>query len=253
MLAHILNAAKKGNDKGWFKAIEAPDTLMGPLECAPIRVDGLLWREGLYDVFRPKSEIARPCMFKPSGWAKGWLSFKEYFHAFDLPLVLEKPLAKSPSARKALMLMMSLVVVSAIFEIIWSSKSGGVEVAAEAVEHSIARALPNEMKDKGGGEEWTEHRDSENHQQKANDHTNQAPNLICKDSPSVVDLPLGNAGLRLSATPAASHMKEVAEEVESAHKSRLDRIKREHNLAKAVKSNNAEVPVHIWDEAICGA
>jgi hypothetical protein len=151
------------------------------------------------------------------------------------------------------MLTMSSIVVSAIFEIIWSSKSGGLKVAAEAVEHSIARALPNEMKDKEGGEELTEHRGSENHQQKANDRTNQAPNLKCKDSPSVVDLPSGTAGLRLSATLAASHTEEVAEEVESVHKSRLDRIKREPDLAKAVKSDNAEVPVHIWDEAICGA
>jgi hypothetical protein len=109
------------------------------------------------------------------------------------------------------------------------------------------------MKDEGGGEEWTEHRGSENHQQKANDRTTQAPNLKCKDSPYVVDLPLGNAGLRPSATTAASHMEEVAEEVESVHKSRLDRIKKEHDLAKAVKSNDAEVPAHIWDEAICGA
>ena len=148
-MAHILNAAKKGNDKGWFKAIEALDTLMGPLEHAPIRVDGLLWREALYDVFRPESEIACPCVFKPSGWAKGRLSLKEYFRTFDLPLVLDKPLATNPSARKALMLTMSLVVVSATFEIIWSSKSGGLEVAAEAMEHSIARALPDEMKEEG--------------------------------------------------------------------------------------------------------
>ena len=116
------------------------------------------------------------------------------------------------------MLTMSLVVVSAIFEIIWSSKSRGLEVAAEAVEHSIVRALPNEMKDEGGGEEWTEHRGSENHQQKTNDRTTRAPNSKCKDSPSIVDLPSGNAGLRPSVTPAASHMEEVAEDVESVHK-----------------------------------
>jgi hypothetical protein len=40
-------------------------------------------------------------------------------------------------------------------------------------------------------------------------------------------------------------MEEAAEEVESVHKSQLDRIKREHDLSKAVKSNNAAVPVNI--------
>jgi hypothetical protein len=33
---------------------------------------------------------------------------------------------------------------------------------------------------------------------------------------------------------------------------RLERLKREHNLAKAVKSDDAEVPIYIWDNAICG-
>jgi hypothetical protein len=33
---------------------------------------------------------------------------------------------------------------------------------------------------------------------------------------------------------------------------RLKRLKQEHNLAKAVKSDNVEVPIHIWDNAICG-
>ncbi len=28
-------------------------------------------------------------------------------------------------------------------------------------------------------------------------------------------------------------------------------MKREHDLAKAVKSDDAEVPVHIWNNAIC--
>jgi hypothetical protein len=28
-------------------------------------------------------------------------------------------------------------------------------------------------------------------------------------------------------------------------------LKQEHDLAKAVKSDNAEVPVHIWNNGIC--
>jgi hypothetical protein len=57
-LVHILNAAKKGDDKGRFKAIEAPDTLAGPLERAQIRVNGFLRQEGLYDVFRLRARLS---------------------------------------------------------------------------------------------------------------------------------------------------------------------------------------------------
>jgi hypothetical protein len=31
----------------------------------------------------------------------------------------------------------------------------------------------------------------------------------------------------------------------------FNRLKRETNLAKAVKSNNTKVPIHIWDAAGC--
>jgi hypothetical protein len=31
----------------------------------------------------------------------------------------------------------------------------------------------------------------------------------------------------------------------------LERLKQKHDLAKAIKSDDAEVPVHIWDNAIC--
>ena len=251
-LAHVLSAAEKGDDKDRFWKLPAPDTIIGPCERAPIRVDGLLRREGLYNIFHPECEIARPCVFKASGWANGRLSLKEFCRAFDLPLMLDSPLADSVSARRLVARSSTPVVVAAIFDIIWSSRTGGVEAAAWAVERSGTRTLPNEGKEKQTGEEWSEHRSSEDQQQKAKDCNNQSPSPKCKDNPSGVTPPLGNAGLRLSATPAADHMDEVAEEVEPVHKARLDRIKREHDLAKAVKSDDAEVPVHIWYEAICG-
>jgi hypothetical protein len=30
----------------------------------------------------------------------------------------------------------------------------------------------------------------------------------------------------------------------------FERLKKEHDLAKAVKNNNAEVPLHLWDTAV---
>ena len=31
----------------------------------------------------------------------------------------------------------------------------------------------------------------------------------------------------------------------------FEKLKQEHDLAKAVKSDNAEVPVELWDQAVC--
>ncbi len=31
----------------------------------------------------------------------------------------------------------------------------------------------------------------------------------------------------------------------------FEELKQEHNLAKAVKANDAKVPVYLWDEAVC--
>ncbi len=30
----------------------------------------------------------------------------------------------------------------------------------------------------------------------------------------------------------------------------FDKLKKEHDIAKAVKSNNAKVPIHLWDEGV---
>jgi hypothetical protein len=236
-LAHVLNATDKGDNRGRFRELPAPDTIIGSCKCAPIRVDGLLRREGLYDFFHPECEIARPCVFKASGWAKGHLSLKEFCRAFDLPLMLDDPLADSASACRLVTRSVTPVVVAAIFDIIWSSRTGGVEAAAWAVERLGTKMLPNEGKEKQTGEEWSEHRSSEDQQQKAKDCNNQAPNPKCKDNPSGVTSPLGNAGLRLSATPAADHTDEVAEEVEPVHKARLDRIKREHGFCLTTRNS----------------
>jgi hypothetical protein len=63
---------------------------------------------------------------------------------------------------------------------------------------------------------------------------------------------LCSVGPRLAATPTTSSIKQGSEEVKSKEKMWPVQIKREHDLAKAVKSDDTEVPLHKWDEAICG-
>jgi hypothetical protein len=55
---------------------------------------------------------------------------------------------------------------------------------------------------------------------------------------------------RLSAMQVAGDGKEGTEPI-NADLLRLKQLKWEHNLAKAVKSDDAKVLIHIWDDAIC--
>ncbi len=36
------------------------------------------------------------------------------------------------------------------------------------------------------------------------------------------------------------------------HETILDKVRAEHDMAKAVKDNDAQVPVYLWDKAVCG-
>jgi hypothetical protein len=36
------------------------------------------------------------------------------------------------------------------------------------------------------------------------------------------------------------------------HETILDKVRVEHDMAKAVKANDAQVPVYLWDKAVCG-
>jgi hypothetical protein len=66
----------------------------------------------------------------------------------------------------------------------------------------------------------------------------------CKDTPlKMAPLPTWNAGPLPAATQDAMLSLEEQDEL-NANDKRLERIKREHNLAKAVKSDDAEVPIH---------
>jgi hypothetical protein len=61
--------------------------------------------------------------------------------------------------------------------------------------------------------------------------------------------PACNAGLSLSAAQDVVLAPEEAEKADGKNEC-LNRIKREHDLAKAIKSDDAAVNVRVWDKAI---
>jgi hypothetical protein len=125
-LSHILNAAKKSDGRGWWTKIDPPAPLVGAVLRALTMVDSLLWCKGLYNVHSPSTEVARPCVFKSSGWTKGGLSASEFMHAFDVPLALFRLILEGDRLPLG-SLACSLLpwVVTAIFNTIWSESYGG--------------------------------------------------------------------------------------------------------------------------------
>ncbi len=75
----------------------------------------------------------------------------------------------------------------------------------------------------------------------------------CKDAltPPVTPGECKEGSSRPSTTPATGRESQGSDPSSHANQARLEEIKRKHDFAKAVKSDNAEVPIHIWDEAIC--
>jgi hypothetical protein len=73
----------------------------------------------------------------------------------------------------------------------------------------------------------------------------------CMDSPGLINDTslegMGPLGLALLATtvvlqyPLSQHMSNDA--------TLFEKLKKEHNLAKAIKNDDAKVPVHLWDDA----
>jgi hypothetical protein len=248
VLWHILNPAEKGDDEGALRNLpNPPAVLQGPFVIAPIIHEGLLRQEGLLNVHRPALLIAQPCVFKPSHWATGHLSAKEWLRAFDLPLSFDPVFLDNSRIRELLRRCLSPSIISVIFGALWSDHMGGVQRG----DISSASHLPPEPKletrvfdeKKGMEEKFT-----------GMDSREEGPEALaaprCKDTPVESKVPPAcNAGRLPSAAQDMVLAPEEAEEADGENE-RLYRIKREHDLAKAVKSDDAAVNVQVWDEAI---
>jgi hypothetical protein len=128
VLRHILNSAEKGDDEGAFRNLPNPPVvLQGPFVRAPIIHEGLLRQEGLLDVHWPALLIAQPCVFKPSRWATGHLSAKEWLRAFDSPLSFDPVFLDNSKVPELLRRCLSPSIISVIFGALWSDHTGGVQ------------------------------------------------------------------------------------------------------------------------------
>ena len=242
ILAHIVNAATPDPSR----EIESPCPIDEPVPRAPIVRDGMLRLEGLFDVFDPLLPVACPCVFKASGWSKRSLSIKELLCVFDTPLAMDNVLLPDRRARNIMQRCITPIVVSAIFRAMWSNDMGFVTASAMAQQELTVHEESDtdetgrelEVVRVGGGEEEKE------------DEGNREENgwrSGWRSRPPMARVGITTRSLALSLSePVHEHINQGPSERELFAK-----LKQEHDLAKAVKSDDAEVPLDLWDQAVC--
>ncbi len=231
-----------------------------PPICKPIISDGLLRQDSLFDVHSPTREILRPSVFIASDWVRGRLAAKEYLDAYNI-------LASERSPLGAIGISLSSLLVTTLFHAIWSEKFGGGsresdskqiplgQTRIDSGDQPLRLAAPSGVGDKkedreeGGVEDREEGGEEDKDQQQITPH--QAP-IKCKDTRILVDdSAVCKAGSLPSAAQAKSTTASGSDPDYVAKQARLEKVKWEHGLARTVKSDDAEVPVHFWDKDIC--
>ena len=229
-----------------LQEIAIPSPLYDPQPRSPIYVDGLMRREGLFDVSRPTDHIACPSVFKASGWGRRGLSTTEMLRAFDISPLMDSMLLPHRRARTLLQRSITPLVVTSICRNLWSTRGG--RRGASADQGSANGILPS---DTGSMDEDKADCEGNEFIQREDDGTKESSR---KEDISQKEDYGGNGGSEEDGRKAACSdgARTSQEQAGLAQERELFKaIKKAHDLAKAVKSDDAEVPKHLWDAAVC--
>ena len=203
-------------------------------------------REGLFDVSRPTAHISFPSVFKASGWGRHGLSTTELLRALDISPSIESVLLPHRRARTLLQRSITPLVVTSICRNLWST--GGDRRGASADQASANGTLPSDTKsvdeDKTDfeGDEFIQREDYGAKENSGKEGISQKEDYG------------GNGGIEEDGrNTACSDGARLSHEQTGLSQERelFKAIKKAHDLAKAVKSDDAEVPKHLWDAAVC--
>lgn len=225
VLKHLIEAATMGS----FHAIAEPAPLGPALPRSVLVSDGLVRCEGLYDVSEPSRLIACPSVFSKTGWVKRMLSRKELLRLFDLPTGMDGVLLNQPQLVDFVNGLSPLVVTS-VFRTLWGKVEGGRNrlqhqvATTKSSPTKVADMLESGVRDDGYDEEEM----AESRVQEEMDMSDDGK--VVAGAEAVVDEKV---------------------ELEEPFDALLDSIKQARDLAKAVKSDDAEVPVHLWNGKVC--
>ena len=232
-----------------IQEISLPTPLSDPLPCAPIYVDGLMQQEGFFDLAWLTAHIACTCVFKANGWGRRTFSTAESLRAFNISPLMDAVLMLDRWARTLLQRLITPIVVTSICCNLWNT-SGGLARGA-SMKQSLDEALTSDEstgnlymetsrtdKDKDGitvdrkGEDLLDRHESKGIREQEKETTTTGD--VSKGTMTVL-----------------SESKEKETEVFMEQQALLDTDKKEHGLAKAVKSDDLEVLKHLWDIAVC--
>ena len=232
-----------------MQEISAPTPLADPLHCAPIYVDGLMQQEGLFNLAQPTAHIACQCMFKATGWGQQTLSTAEGLRAFYISPLMDAVLMPNRQAGTLLQQLITPIVVTSIVRNLWNTLGGLARGAS--TKQNLDEAL---MSDESTGnlDMETSRTDKDKDEITVN---RKEEDLMEEDKSERImeqEKETTTVGNVIKGTMTdLGESKEEETEHSMEQRALLDTIKREPDLAKAVKSDDAEVPKHLWDIAVC--
>jgi hypothetical protein len=195
----------------------------------------ILHPDGLWDVTQPNLHVGCRLVFKRTGWVQPHLTAVEFLRLYDMPLGMDDALSEDKYVGDVLVQEISPLIVALVFRSTWAVGSRGGWVGG--TRRQSVQVSPSPMED------------------------NKATMLVlpsksspfkCRDSLSLRDgMSLDSAdpsGPAVLATTIASQDQSPSNTIRNT--ALFKKLKKEHELAKAVKNNDAEVPIHLRDDAI---
>jgi hypothetical protein len=259
VLIHIINPAAPN------AAEEAPlPTPLSIIPRSPIVFKGSLRSEGILNVFRPQLRVLCPCVFKPSGWAHRHLMARENLRAFDTPLMLDDALLNRCRERRIRSLLprsITPLVASATFCALWSELEGGAR-PADAEQPGLT--LHGKLEKESSKEEVIRRINWKGEGTKLNTADEIRLDGQMVDSKAGLDETMVDSGAsedtirKLARSWSTTTRYEFGIKVETSSRTGgikmaeiLEDLRVKHDIAKAVKADNAKVSVKLWDEAVC--
>jgi hypothetical protein len=230
--------------------IEAPEAVDNPFPhhpwpTKPIYCGGLMHPDRLYDVIFPQDHIACRCVFKKSGWVRCALTLQGFLRTYDMPLCMDDQLLASGTRPRSMLVRNILpMVASSICRAMWPKYSGeGVEMVRVQPKLRLKLPLGNNTREEERDEEGA----------LADDVPISKSSMESRGSRLVGDdMTLEWIEPHRPTLQATTITRSASQSTEERVLTLFNKLKEEYDMAKAVRSNDARVPVHLWDEGVVG-